>query len=60
MKGIAVFLSLLLVKDKKTVNKINHSQNKVPISCGPKKPCPKNSICLKIYSDVGYCMTIDK
>jgi len=59
MRGISAFFSLLLVKDTKTVNKKN-SQNKVPISCGPKKPCPKNSMCLKIYSNVGYCMTIDK
>ena len=60
MRGIAAFFSLLLVKDTKTISKINPSQNKVPVSCGPKKPCPKNSICLKIYSDSGYCMTIDK
>jgi len=60
MIGIAAFFSLLLIKDIKNINKINTSQNKVPVSCGPKKPCPKNSMCLKIYSDVGYCMTIDK
>ena len=60
MRGIGAFLSLLLVKDTKTINKINPSQNKVPVSCGPKKPCPKKSMCLKIYSNAGYCMTIDK
>jgi len=60
MRRIEAFFSLLLIKDTKTVNKINNNQNKVPVSCGPKKPCPKKSMCLKIYSDVGYCMTIDK
>lgn len=36
MIGIAEFFLLLLVRDTKTINKINHSQNKVLVSCGPK------------------------